>query len=305
MRVLITGVSGFVGRHVARRLLAEGEAVSATFWEDDPSLPGVELFEADILDGAALARVVERSRPEAVIHLAGLSHVGDSWGRMGEYFRVNVLGTENVLRAARGARVVLASSAEVYGAVPEAEQPIGEERPIAPASPYALSKAAAERLALALGGGDAVVVRSFNLIGAGQARRFALPSFASQLAAIRAGRGEPVIHVGNLSARRDFVHVEAAAEAFALLARRGEGGTAYNLASGRALSMAEALDRLIRISGVEARVRPDPERMRPVDQPLLLGDPGRLEALGWKAEPGFDRAIEDLWREAAGRAAPV
>ncbi len=299
MRVLITGVSGFVGRHVARRLLAEGARVSATFWEDGPALAGVELFEADILDGEALARAVAAARPEAVIHLAGLSHVGDSWTRMDDYFRVNVLGTENLLRAARGARVVLASSAEVYGAVPDADQPIGEERPVAPGSPYALTKAAAERLAVALGDGDAVIVRSFNLVGAGQALRFALPSFAAQLAAIRDGRSEPVIRVGNLSARRDFVHVEAAAEAYALLAGRGEGGTVYNLASGRAVSIAEALERLIQVSGVAASIQSDPARMRPVDQPLLVGDPGRLEALGWSAEPGFDRAIEDLWREAA------
>ncbi len=304
MRVLITGASGFVGRHVIRRLLAEGEEVSATHWEDAPAISGVELHEVDVLDGEALARVVERARPQGVIHLAGLSHVGESWTRMDDYFRVNVLGTENVLRAARGARVVLASSAEVYGAVPEAEQPIGEDRPLAPGSPYALSKAAAERLAVALGDGDALIVRSFNLVGAGQALRFALPSFASQLAAIRDGRAEPVIRVGNLSARRDFVHVEAAAEAYALLLRRGEGGTVYNLASGRALSMAEALERLLSISGVEACIQPDPERMRPVDQPLLVGDPARLEALGWRPEPGFDRAIEDLWEE-SGAAARV
>jgi GDP-4-dehydro-6-deoxy-D-mannose reductase len=299
MRVLITGVSGFVGRHVVRRLLAEGDRVSATYWGDNPSVPGVELFEADIEDRDQLARVVERTRPEAVIHLAGLSHVGESWNRPGDYFRVNVLGTENVLRAARGTRVLVASSAEVYGAVPEDEQPIPEEQPVAPGSPYALTKAAAERLAVALGDGRAVIVRSFNLVGAGQALRFALPSFAAQLAAIRAGRSEPVIRVGNLSARRDFVHVAAAAEAYALLAHRGEGGGVYNLASGRALSIAEALDRLIRISAVEACPETDPARLRPVDQPLLVGDAGRLEAMGWCAEPGVDRALEDLWKEAA------
>ncbi len=299
MRVLITGVSGFVGRHVVRRLLAEGDQVSAIYWEDSPSVSGVELFEADIRSRGQLERVVARARPEAVIHLAGLSHVGESWKRTGDYFRVNVLGTENILRAARGARVLLASSGEVYGAVPEDAQPIPERQPVAPGSPYALTKAAAERLAVALGEERAVIVRSFNLVGAGQALSFALPNFAAQLAAIRAGRAEPVIRVGNLSARRDFVHVEAAAGAYALLARRGEGGGVYNLASGRALSIAEALDRLIRISGVEVRIETDPARLRPVDQPLLVGDAGRLEALGWSAEPGVDRALEDLWNEAS------
>lgn len=304
MTILVTGVGGFVGRHVARRLAADGARVVGTYWPERPELPGVELLPADVVDTAAVEEAVRRSRPETVLHLAGLSHVGESWSRPGAYFRVNVVGTENVLRAARDARVVVASSAEVYGAVPDAEQPIPEDRPPEPGSPYGLTKAAAERLAFALGGAlgeeATVVVRSFNLIGPGQARRFALPSFASQLAAIRRGEAEPVLRVGNLSARRDFVHVEAAARAYALLASGESPGGIYNLASGRALSVAEALDALVRISGVETRIEEDPARFRPVDQPLLVGDPSRLRTLGWNPEPGVDAAIEALWREAAG-----
>lgn len=305
MRVLITGACGFVGRHLVRRLRAAGDEVVGTWWPEPPADPpaGVELIDVDVEDAARVAEIVERVRPEAIVHLAALSHVGDSWRRPGSYYRVNVAGTENVVRAARGARVLIASSAEVYGAVPEEAQPIAEDRPLAPGTPYGVTKAAAERLALALAGDrgtEVVIVRSFNLIGPGQAPHFALPSFASQLAAVRRGEIEPVLRVGNLSARRDFVHVEAAARGYELLLRQGDAGTAYNLASGRASSIQQALDALIEISGVDARVETDPERFRPIDQPLLCGDPSRLCALGWRPEPGFDRAIEEIWREAAG-----
>ena len=130
MHVLVTGVGGFVGSRLARLLLAHGERVSGTFFEETPALSagGVTLYEADLLDAAALASAVRAAAPDVVVHLAGLTHVGESWHRMPEYFRVNVLGTENLLAAAVGRPVVVASSAEVYGLVPESEQPIGEQR---------------------------------------------------------------------------------------------------------------------------------------------------------------------------------
>jgi GDP-4-dehydro-6-deoxy-D-mannose reductase len=303
MHLLLTGVGGFVGSRLARLLLAHGERVSGTFFEEVPRAPGVTLYEADLLDAAAMAAAVRAAAPDAVVHLAGLSHVGESWTRMAEYFRVNVLGTENLLAAAAGRRVVVASSAEVYGVVPESEQPIGEQRRLDPRTPYALTKAAAERLALAHG---AVVARCFNLVGPGQSARFALPAFAAQLAAIARGEREAVLRVGNLSARRDFVHVDDGAEAYRLLAERGRPGEIYNLASGRAFSLAEALDRLVAIAaiaGVPARIEIDPERVRAVDLPLLAGDAGRLRTLGWEARRGLDEALADLWTEASGGAA--
>jgi GDP-4-dehydro-6-deoxy-D-mannose reductase len=306
MHLLLTGVGGFVGSRLARLLLAHGERVSGTFFEEVPRAPGVTLYEANLLDAAAMAAAVRAAAPDAVVHLAGLSHVGESWTNMAEYFRVNVLGTENLLAAAAGRRVVVASSAEVYGVVPESEQPIGEQRQLDPRTPYALTKAAAERLALGRG---AVVARCFNLVGPGQSARFALPAFAAQLAAIARGEREAVLRVGNLSARRDFVHVDDGAEAYRLLAERGLPGETYNLASGRAFSLAEALDRLIAIAaiaattGVRVRVEIDPERVRAVDLPLLAGDAGRLRALGWEPRRGLDEALADLWTEASGAAA--
>jgi GDP-4-dehydro-6-deoxy-D-mannose reductase len=294
VRVLVTGVSGFLGPHLARHLLARGHAVAGTYLGPPPELDGVELLRADLLEAPAVEAAVQAAAPEVLVHLAGLSHVGESWARMGEYFRVNFLGTEQMLRAAGrvGARFVLASSSEVYGLVPESAQPINEERPLDPRTPYALTKAAAERLVLAAGG---VVVRTFNMVGPGQAPTFALPAFAAQLAAIAAGAQAPVLRVGNLAARRDFVHVADAAEGYGCVAERGEVGGVYNLASGRAASIEEALRRLLAVAGVEARVEPDPERLRPVDLPLLCGDPGRLRGLGWAPRRSLDEALRDLW----------
>jgi GDP-4-dehydro-6-deoxy-D-mannose reductase len=294
MRVLITGVGGFVGSRLARHLLAHGDRVSGTYLDAAPDLGGVELHAADLLDAPALKRAVREADPDAIVNLAGLSHVGDSWKRMGDYFRANVLGTENLLAAAEGRRVVIASSAEVYGGVPEAEQPIREERPVDPQTPYALTKAAAERLALSRG---AVIARSFNMIGAGQARNFALPSFAEQLAGIKRGEREAVLRVGNLAARRDFVPVEDGAAAYRLLAEKGTPGGFYNIASGQAFSIREALDRLMAVSGVSAKVEIDPERFREIDIPLLVGDAGRLRALGWEPRQTLDDALTDLWKE--------
>jgi GDP-4-dehydro-6-deoxy-D-mannose reductase len=191
--------------------------------------------------------------------------------------------------------VIIASSADVYGEVPPEEQPISEDRPVSPRSPYALTKAASERLAFA--SGHAVVARSFNMIGPGQAPEFVLPSFALQLAAIARDKAEPVLRVGNLTARRDFVHVDDGAEAYRLLAEKGEPGSVYNIATGQASSIEEILQRLMAISGVEARVEIDPEKFRKADLPLLTGDASRLQALGWEPSRTLDDAVRDLWRE--------
>lgn len=305
MRLLVTGIGGFVGAHVARQALERGHRVSGTYLDApveglDPE--AVSQWEVDLLDPPALRTAVEKAAPEAVVHLAGLSHVGESWDRMADYFRVNVLGTENLLAAVRAvapeARVVVASSSEVYGRVPEDEQPIREDRPVDPRTPYALTKAAAERLALTASP-TAMVMRSFNLVGPGQSKRFALPTFARQLAAIRRGRQKPVLSVGNLTALRDFVHVIDGASAYLTLAEAGEPGASYNLATGRAVSIAHALERLVAVSGVDARVEQDPERLRPVDLALLSGDNRRLRALGWEPRYSLDDAVRDLWRAAS------
>jgi GDP-4-dehydro-6-deoxy-D-mannose reductase len=301
MRVLITGVGGFVGLRLARHLLDSGDQVSGTYLEAPPDLAGVDLHEANLRDRVALERAVQGTDPDVVVHLAGLAQIGPAWkeDEMPNYFWVNVVGTENLLAAAAGRKVVIASSADVYGRVPEAEQPIPESREVSPRSPYGLTKASAERLAFAYG--NAVVARSFNMVGRGQSRGFVLPDFAQQLARI-ARESDPVMRVGNLSARRDFVHVDDGAAAYRLLAENGEPGTAYNIASGSTVSIEEVLHRLLAVAGVSPRVERDPEKVRPVDLPLLQGDPGRLRTLGWEPQRSLDEALSDLWAEAAGAA---
>ncbi len=294
LRILVTGATGFVGRRLAGRLAAAGHRVGALAIDPHTPPAAAGRFTVDIRDAVALAGVVEDFAPDRIVHLAALSHVGESWRRIPDYFAINVLGVEHILAAARSCPVLFISSSEVYGLVPDEAQPISELRALAPRTPYALTKAAAERLALAAG---ATVVRSFNLIGAGQAPSFALPSFASQLAAIEAGAA-PVLSVGNLSARRDFVHVEDAARALARLAENPQPGAVFNLASGVDHTIAELLDRLIALSGLDVRCEEDPEKLRPVDVPRLCGDATRLRAIGWEPERGVEAALADLLAEA-------
>ncbi|HEX6911120.1 MAG TPA: GDP-mannose 4,6-dehydratase, partial [Longimicrobium sp.] len=251
---------------------------------------------------------VEEARPDAVVHLAGQASVGDSFADPLGTWDVNATGTLRLAGALPdGARLLLASSAEAYGAVPEAEQPIREDRPLRPTNPYAASKAAAEMAALqaAARGVEAVVARAFNHTGPGQDARFALPSFARQLAAVRAGEAEPLLRVGNLSARRDLLDVRDVVRAYVRLLEAGEPGGVYNVCSGQAHTIAGALDELIDLSGTRTRVEVDPARVRPVDVPLLLGDNGRMRALGWTPAIPLRQTLGDLLEHEARQPAVV
>ncbi|MEM7481519.1 MAG: GDP-mannose 4,6-dehydratase [Acidobacteriota bacterium] len=302
MHLLVTGVSGFVGCRLAAVALDRGHRVTGVCLGERRAPEGVSVHEVNVLDGAALAAVVAAENPDVVIHLAALSHVGRSWNRMADYFAVNFIGTENLLDAAGDRRVVFASSAEVYGYVPPAEQPIAENRALAPRSPYALTKAAAERLALARG---AVVARTFNMIGAGQAPEFALPSFALQLAAIARGEHEPALSVGNLAARRDFFHVADGVDAYLLLAERGVSGEAYNVGSGTDHSIEEVVQKLCSVAGLEVRIEVDPARVRPVDIPLMRAGSDKIRALGWQPKHDFESAVRETWTAARDGAEEV
>ncbi|MDP9349465.1 MAG: GDP-mannose 4,6-dehydratase, partial [Gemmatimonadota bacterium] len=248
-----------------------------------------------------LVSAVDTARPEAVYHLAGQSSVAQSFSDPLATWDVNATGTLRLLCALRsgglgGARVLLASSAEVYGPVPEAEQPITEDRPLRPVSPYAASKAAAELAAVQVSSADGpqvVIARSFNHTGPGHDARFALPSFARQLASHAPG-SEPVLHVGNLGARRDLLDVRDVVRAYQRLVRSGEAGQAYNVCSGEACFLQDVVEEMVEISGTRARIEVDAERLRPVDIPLLVGEGSRLRALGWAPEIPLRRTLEDL-----------
>ncbi len=296
MRVLITGISGFVGRALAASLTDRGQTVGGTYVERHTPGLDLDLYRADLLDTSALGEAVRRFAPDRIVHLAGLSHVGKSFGLEEAYSRVNVRGTENLLAAAGDIPVILASSSEVYGLVPEAEQPISEDRAPSPESPYAESKLAAERLVAAAGG---VIVRCFNIIGPGQSESFALPSFARQLADIAQGAQEPVLRVGNLDVWRDFTHVDDAAEGYAVILDRAASGGVFNLGSGRAHRLKDLLDRLIAISGVTVDVEVDPERFRPADAAKRFADVRRIHALGWQPRRGVAEALESIWSAAS------
>jgi GDP-4-dehydro-6-deoxy-D-mannose reductase len=261
----------------------------------------------DVTSASSVASAVETARPEAVYHLAGQSSVAHSFTHPLATWDVNATGTLRLLCAlgssgCEGARVLLTSSAEVYGPVPEAEQPIREDRLLRPASPYAASKAAAELAAIQVssaGGPQVVIARSFNHTGPGHDARFALPSFARQLAS-HAPRSQPVLHVGNLGARRDLLDVRDVVRAYRCLVRSGVAGEAYNVCSGEAYCLQDVVEEMIEISGTRARIEVDPERFRPVDIPLLVGDGSRLRALGWAPEIPLRRTLESLLSAVGG-----
>lgn len=311
MRVLVTGAAGFVGQHLVRALLADGCSVFGGTQRGDPPAgwtpsggePGrVCWVPLDVTSLDSVAAAVARAEPEVVYHLAGQSSVAESFTRPMDTWDVNATGTLRLTSALAeetggGVRVLLASSAEVYGKVPEAEQPIREDRPLHPASPYAASKAAAEMVARevsATGGAEVVVARSFVHTGPGQDSRFALPSFARQLKAVREGSREPVLRVGNLAARRDVLDVRDVVRAYRCLVERGTPGEVYNVCSGAAHELTEMVQEMIEISETGARIEVDPERFRPVDLPLLVGDPARIRALGWEPEVPLRQTLSDL-----------
>jgi GDP-4-dehydro-6-deoxy-D-mannose reductase len=293
VKILLTGASGFIGRRLAARLATSGHDVLGASNEGDTEQAGYESLSLDVVDARAVSRVAVSCSPDVVIHLAGLANVGASWRKPDLYFQVNVLGTENILNAFPDSKVLLASSAEIYGDVPEAEQPLKEERLPAPGNPYALTKAAAERLVLDRGG---VVMRLFTLIGEGQSLQFALPSFARQLAEMHRSGGES-LKVGNLAARRDFLHVDDAIGAIELLATTELQEAVYNVGGGKVASLDQVLGRLIEIAGVAVEVEIDPDRMRPADIALLSADSGRLSSLGWAPRRSIDEALEEIWAE--------
>lgn len=302
MRVLVTGAGGFVGGHLVRALLAAGHEVFAApppqHGPPPPALSGARWLPLEMTSSDFLAAAVAEADPEWVFHLAAQSSVGESFKDPLATWEVNATGTLRLLRTLRkGTRLVFVSSSEVYGAVDEAAQPITERAPLRPVNPYGASKAAAEMAvfeAAACGRVDAVVTRSFTHTGPGQTDRFALGSFAQQLAEIRAGAKAPVLKVGNLERRRDYLDVRDVVRAYLLLAERGETGAVYNVCSGEARPLRELLDTLIELSGVEVREEIDPTLLRARDIPLLVGDSSALRALGWTPEIPLRQTLADL-----------
>jgi len=289
--ILVTGAGGFVGRHLMAEL--GGTGVDAA----------VDVTELRELDG-----VIRAVQPRAVVHLAARSSVGESWSGGCEMWRVNVVGTVNVLdavtAAAPRARVFVASSGEVYGETPE--RPAREDDPVAPRSPYAASKAAAEIAALRaarVDGLDVVVVRAFPHTGPGQDERFAVGSWTAQIARLEAAGGGALL-VGDVSVRRDLMDVRDVCRAYRLLLDPDVPPGLYNVASGRGVPLADVVERLVRMGTSPISVERDAARLRPADVRSLAGDPSRVRAAtGWRPEIPLEQTLADALAEARKRVA--
>lgn len=296
--VLVTGAGGFVGSHLRETLSAKGYDV-VTFERDD----------GDICDMPLLRGFVSRVQPAVVYHLAAQSSAARSFQNPAGTFHVNVTGTVSLLEAIRleapDARVVVASSSEVYGAMAPDEAPLDESAPLRPLNPYAASKAAQELATfqyVRAFGCDVIVARCFNSVGPRQAQAFALPSFAAQLARIAVRETEPILYVGNLDVRRDYTDVRDVARALMLLGERGARGETYNVCSRAEVSLRTALDLLARVSGVDVRIEVEAQRVRPADIPRIVGSYALLnEATGWRPEVPLERSLADLYQYELGR----
>ena len=296
MRAFVTGASGFVGPWLVRHLEAAG---------DDVVVAG---HDVDVTDPKALRSAVEDAQPDAIYHLAALANVAESWDAPARTFEVNALGTLHLLEAARrcgpAPRVLLVGSAEVYGSAAPDQLPIDEATPLRPVTPYAASKVAAEYLGLQahLAHGLPVVrARAFNHVGPAQSGSFVVADLAGRI--VDAERtGSRTLRVGNLSARRDFTDVRDVVRAYRLLVDRGVPGEVYNVCSGADVAIEELARRLLALAGVELTLETDPELARPVDVPVLRGDPARIRAAtGWRPDIPLDDTLRDVlahWRAA-------
>jgi GDP-4-dehydro-6-deoxy-D-mannose reductase len=308
--VLVTGASGFAGGHLVAHLAGTHEIVGWSRSRPRADLAGLARWEAiDLLDRDRVRGAIASLRPSAIFHLAGAPQVAESWHDRTKPLAGNVLATAHLLDAVRRAdlrcRVLVSGSAVVYA---PSDKPLAEDAPLAPGSPYALSKLAQEQLAtraFADDGLNVVLARAFNHTGPHQHPAFVAPSMARQIALIESGLAEPVMRVGNLEARRDFTDVRDVVRAYTVIMERGETGGIYNIGSGSAHSIRALLDALRSRSRVEVRVETDPDKLRPAEISSLAADTTRLRRqTGWQPQISFDAMLDDLlnfWRSEVPR----
>lgn len=311
--VLITGIAGFVGSHLVEFLLRDSTIKVVGILHPEHEIqhleehPRVVVHREDILKERKLTRLVRSIAPQRVYHLAGMAHVHESWKDRKRTIETNFVGSLHLLEACRTLpefpRVLLVGSADCYGIVPEAQQPILESCPLVPSSPYAVSKMAQEILGMQYAKAENLPVflsRSFNHTGPYQKETFVCSSFAKQIAMAEMVDELPVIRVGNLTARRDFSDVRDVVRAYHAILEQGVPGEPYNVCSGKAISIREVLDILLSRSSRRFEVEIDSEKFRPVDMPLLLGSAEKLRSeTGWSPEHEIEITLGDLldfWR---------
>jgi GDP-4-dehydro-6-deoxy-D-mannose reductase len=320
MRALITGMTGFAGSHLAEYLLAEHpdvEVYGTHRWRSrmenvEHLRSKVKLLEADLRDYTSMHSALERSRPDVIFHLAAQSFVPSSWTAPNDTLTTNVSGQTNLFEAVRALRldpvIQIACSSEQYGLVLPGETPIKETNPLRPLSPYAVSKVAQDYLGYQYFqsyGLKVVRTRGFNHTGPRRGHVFVTSNFCSQVAAIELGLQEPVIRVGNIDAIRDFTDVRDMVRAYWLAVTKAKPGEVYNIATGNGIAIREMLERLIALANVEVKVETDPERLRPSDVEILIGDASKFKAdTGWEPRIPFDQTLRDLldyWRHTLRR----
>jgi len=320
MRVLITGITGFAGSHLAEYILAHHPDVRVcgiVRWRSRmDNICGItdkiELHEADLKDIVSLRKCLAEIKPDRIFHLAAQSFVPTSWKMPAETFAINAIGQINLFEALlslkMNPRIQVAGSSEEYGQVFPDEVPMKETNPLRPLSPYAVSKVAQDLLAwqyFQSYGMKTVRTRGFNHTGPRRGDVFVTSNFAKQIAEIEKGKREPVISVGNLEAKRDFTDVRDIVRAYWLSLEKGEPGDVYNIGTGKAYSMQEVLDMLLALSKTKVKVKVDPARLRPSDVPILLSDSSKFVSLtGWKPEIPLKKTFKDLlnyWRGKVGK----
>jgi len=313
VKALITGVTGFVGSHLAELLLAKGFEVCGTLrWRSPVDnirhiIDSVDLVECDLRDATSVKEALGHARPDYVFHLAAQSFVPTSWRAPAETLTTNIVGQVHLLEAVRALglkpRIQIAGSSEEYGLVREDEVPMTEENPLRPLSPYAVSKVAQDLLGYQYSrsyGLDIIRTRGFNHTGPRRGDVFAESSFALQIAEIEAGKREPVLKVGNLEAKRDYTDVRDMVKAYLLALEKGEPGEVYNVCSGKAHPIQYILDTLLSFSDVKIEVVQDPARLRPSDVMVLCGDSTKFrKQTGWSPIIPLEQTLRDLldyWR---------
>ncbi len=315
MRCLITGITGFAGSHLADYLLSQGncEVHGIIRWrsrtENIEHLRGrVHLHECDLRDASAVNRVIAKVMPERIYHLAAQSYVPMSWTAPIETLSTNILAQANLFEAVRAyncpCRIQIAGSSEEYGLVFPDEVPIKEANPLRPLSPYAVSKVAQDLMGYQYHQSykmEIIRTRGFNHTGPRRGEVFVTSSFAKQIAEIEKEKREPVLYVGNLEVVRDFTDVRDTVRAYYLILEKGIPGEVYNVATGKGYKVREVLEILKGLSRAKFEVRQDPNRLRPSDVELLIGDPTKLkQATGWEPQIPFEQTLADLlnyWRE--------
>lgn len=320
MKALITGITGFAGSHLAEYLLAhhpDVEVFGIHRWRSrrdniEAIDSSVRLIEADMRDYTSLHVLLDRVRPDYIFHLAAQSFVPSSWNAPNETLTTNITGQTNLFEAVRALgldpTIQIACSSEEYGLVLPDEVPIKETNPLRPLSPYAVSKVGQDFMGYQYFqsyGLKVVRTRGFNHTGPRRGDVFVTSNFAKQIAEIEAGRKEPVIRVGNLDAVRDFTDVRDMVRAYWLAVTKGRPGEVYNIATGHGITIRDLLDELLSKSKVEVKVEVDPERLRPSDVEILIGDSSKFRAdTGWEPQIPFEQTLDDLleyWRQRVGR----